>query len=269
MLIGMSLVEEYVSTILLSGRLKDESPVSTVLIAAPESGKTSVVLDRPCKSALPLTDVTGRGLMQLCQHHQEVTHFILNDLVAIMSHKQTVNNYTLSIINAMTEEGIQCVAFPGVVEQYKHGKRGIIACTTTDLFRDKRHWWWKIGLASRLLPFAFDHSTGLQIKIKQLIQDERRNNGRAHEEPKMIPVPEASVYVGIPEKLKPEVLKVSESLAKRLEDPKGYRRLHQCQALVKAHALRRSWKTAQVSPEDIEFLHRIDPFISYTETHYL
>lgn len=268
MLIGMALVEEYVATVLLSGRLKDESPVSTVLIAAPESGKTSVVLARPCKSALPLTDVTGRGLMLLCQQQKEVTHFILNDLVAIMSHKQTVNAYTLSIINAMTEEGIQAVAFPGVIEQYSHGKRGIIACTTTDLFRDKRHWWWKIGLASRLLPFGFDHSSQLQVRIKALIQDETRHNGK--QSPlKVIEVPDALIRVIIPTKFKAEILKISDTIARRLEDPKGYRRLHQFQSLAKAHSLRRSWKNPQVTEEDIEFLYRIDPYVSYTETHLL
>lgn len=269
MLIGMQVVEEYIATVLLSGRLKDEAPVSTVIIATPECGKTSVVLDKPCKAALPLTDATGRGLMALCQQNKDVTHFILNDLVAIMSHKQTVNQYTLSVINAMTEEGIQTVAFPGLIERYDAGKRGLIACTTTELFKDKRHWWWKIGLASRLLPFSFDHPVSLQVKIKALIQDEHRNGSGTEIKTKELLVPEAKIFVPIPERLKPEILKISESIAKRLEDPKGYRRLHQFQALVKSHALRRTWKSAQVANEDIEFLHRIDPFISYTETHSL
>lgn len=263
MLIGMQLVEEFITTVILSGHLQNEAPVSTVLIATPECGKTSIVLERPCKAVFPVTDATGRGLMEICKMRGEITHIVLNDLVAIMSHKQTVNQYTLSVINAMTEEGIQAVAFPGSIERYEHGKRGIIACTTVDLFVDKRHWWWKIGLASRLLPFGYDHPTPLQLKIKALIESDNRNGTPAKE----IIVPAAKIHVTIPEKHNPEIRKLSDYRSKLLGDPKGYRRLLQYRALAKAHALRRTWKNpVTVTVEDIEFLHRIDAYISYTET---
>lgn len=205
--------------------------------------------------------------MQLCQGNKDITHFILNDLVAVMSHKQTVNQYTLSIINAMTEEGIQCVAFPGSIERFEAGKRGIIACTTCDLFNDKRRWWWQTGLASRLIPFAFDHHTSLQIKIKNLIQDERRSN-KTHADDE-ISIPDAHIFVPIPDKFKNEIFNIAESLRKRLDDPKGYRRLKQIRSLAKAHALSRTWKKTQVTEADVAFLHRIDPFISFTEPHAL
>lgn len=267
MLIGMELVEEFVSTAILSGRLQHESPVSILLIAAPESGKTSIALEKPCKAVMAFTDVTGRGLMEICRLNGDVTHIIINDLVPVMSHRSSVNQYTISVINSMTEEGIQAVAYPKGIEKYDAGKRAIIACLTLDLANDGRAWWNRIGLASRLLPFSFDHPPALQIRIKKLIQDDKRNgHGSAKlEAQKELFVPDGKILVTVPDKLKPEILKLSDFKAKQLGDPKGYRRLKQFTALAKAHALRRSWKLKEVGQEDIEFLHRIDPYISYTE----
>lgn len=265
MLLGTELVEEFVATTILTGRVKDESPVSVVLIATPECGKTSIVMSRPCKAAMPLTDATGKGLMELCKMRAELSHFILNDLVAIMSHRQTVNQYTMAVINAMTEEGITAVAFPGTVDTFAAGKRAIIACTTSDLFVDSRRWWHKIGLSSRMLPFAYDHDKALQIKIKNLIQ-----NGKSGQslpaKPMELVVPNDKIDVRIN---KPEIAtirKMADFRASVLEDPKGYRRLKQFICLTKAHAIYRTTKNPVVNAQDINFLERVDRYISYTTT---
>jgi hypothetical protein len=260
MLLGTELVEEFVATVILTGRVASAAPVSAVLIASPECGKTSIVMSRPCKSTFFLSDTTGKGLMELCKMRAEMSHFIINDLVAIMSHRQTVNQYTQAIINAMTEEGIVAVAFPGMVETFPSGKRAIIACTTIDLFRDCRHWWHKIGLSTRMVPFAFDHDKELEIKIKSLIM-----NGNPPSSKKELLVPPQPVPVQMEEKYKTMVRKISDFRSGILEDSKGYRRLHQFLTLTKAHALYRSFKKPTVNQHDIEFLQRIDKYCSYKE----
>ena len=176
MLIGMNLIMEFVESVLMTGRLKHHAPVSVLLIAGPESGKTSVVNEKHCKAVAVFSDVTGKGLVEICKMQPEVSHIVLNDLVAIMSHKQTVNRYTLAMINAMTEEGIQALATPGGVSIIKDGKRGIIACLTDGLAQDGRAWWNKTGLTSRLLPFSFSHSANLTLKIKAIIDNPRNTS---------------------------------------------------------------------------------------------
>lgn len=267
-LIGIGIVLEFVKTLLFTGRVKDAQPVSGLLIALPECGKTTTVtrslIEGKCKSAIALTDVTGRGLMDLCKQHPEVTHFILNDLVTVMSHRESVNRYTLSVINAMTEEGIGAVAWPGKLEIHSHGRRAIIACSTPGMIKDKRAWWNRHGLASRMVPFYFDHSDPLTIRIKDAIDADEKQKGR-----KLtisLHIPEKPVAVTIPQSIGIQVRKISDNRAAKLGDPKGYRRLKQFRALVKAHALARGERSRAVVREaDIEWLREVDRFISYSE----
>ncbi len=263
MLIGMDFVREVIETVILTGRVKNHAPVSLLIIANPESGKTSVVLSKTCKSVIALTDVTSGGLRELCKNRPEVSHFILNDMVAISAHKSSVVGATISMLNAMTEEGIMATAYPGSVEVAVHGKRAIIASIPNGMVNDKRNWWNKTGFASRLLPFYFIHSRDLVFKIKAHIM---ATNAAPHEKASAeFKVPELPVNVTIPETLKKDIRILSdESIGK---GDIGYRRLKHFKALASAHAVWRGepWKSAQVRKQDIEFLERLIPFISLTK----
>lgn len=266
MLIGVELVSEFVESVIYTGRLQPpHAPLSALLIGSPEVGKTSIVNNRKSKATAFFSDVTGRGLVEACKLNPEVTHFVLNDLVAIMSHRQTVNKYTQAILNALMEEGIAGIATPGGIETITGGKRGIIACITVDLLTDGRNWWNKIGFASRLLPFSFSHSVDLTIKIKDLIGEEiNRKKQKAKKTPEL-KMPLSPIAVKLDNKYLARIRKLSDEKAKELGDPKGYRRLKQFQALVCGHALRRSPRKCAVNEEDMRFLNIIYPFVSYTK----
>lgn len=265
MLIGMSLIREVVETVILTGRLKEHAPVSLLLVASPESGKTSVVLEKDCEAVVAMSDVTGRGLQELCKMKPEVSHIVINDLIAVNSHRTSVNHYTMSMINAMTEEGIMATAFPGQIETYKHGKRGIIASIPTSMSKDGRAWWNKIGLSSRMLPLAFKHSEELKLKIKTVIVNGPTKGSKVPGHPEMFRVPAAALNVRLPIEHARHIQLHAELISEKFKE-EGYRRLKQFLALAAAHAVRRSWKNPCVTIEDVEFIGRLVPFVSYTKT---
>lgn len=260
-MIGTSLVREFLSSILLTGRVREESPVSTFIIAKPEHGKTSICLETPFACAVDLTDTTGKGLQEILKHKEALTHIILNDLTAMAAHGKTVRAYLIAMINAMTEEGIRSIAFPGQVDVYKDGKRGIVGCVTPGLISDQRVWFNKIGLSSRILPFHYTYSEQLIIKIKISI-----NNGTKTKEPADLSVPTEMLSVTVDEQMASEIFKISEEKYKELGDDTGIRRLKQFRRLAKAHAILRGgtpWKNVRVTMQDIDFLKRIYPYIDY------
>ena len=262
MLIGMELIREVVETTILTGRVKGSAPVSLLLIASPESGKTSVVLAKECAGIIALSDVTGRGLQELCKNHPEVSHIVINDLVAVAAHKATVSRYTMSMLNAMTEEGIRAVAFPGQLETFSSGKRGIIASIPTTMAKDGRAWWNKIGLSSRMLPLCFKHSTDLNIQIKAMITSGKM--GPSHSAPNQVfKIPSASIAVFLPTKQAKRIQEIAEDVGMRMQE-EGYRRLHQFRALAQGHALLRTWRKPSVTEADIEFLLKLRKYISYS-----
>jgi hypothetical protein len=264
MLIGVDLPIEFVESVIMTGRLQaPHAPVSALVIGAPEVGKTTIVNNKKSKAIAVFTDVTGRGLVEACKLNSEISHFILNDLVAIMSHRQSVNKYTQAILNALTEEGVQAMALPGGIETIANGKRGVIACITLDLIKDGRSWWNKIGFASRMLPFGFSHSGELIVRIKSVI-DEGKAPSKANKNGELR-VPHLPIPVVFPEKYVKFVHSIADKKAHELQDPTGYRRLKQFRALVCGHALRRSFKKPVVGDAEIDFLNRIFPYISYTK----
>jgi hypothetical protein len=265
MLMGFDILRELVQTVILTGRVKGHQPVSLLLIAPVERGKTSIVLERPCKSAVALSDVTGGGLREMCKAHPEISHFVLTDLIAVTSHKSSVAKGTISMLNAMTEEGLQGTAYPGTVEFYQAGKRAIIGCLTTTLLADQRQWWHRTGFASRMLPFGFDHPEALQIRIHDAIAE-----GKFEHSATSVPlnVPDGCIAVRFTPTTARIVRALAEHKGKELHEI-GYRRHKQYRTLVAAHALLRTWKRPITQIEDIHFLKTIDPYISYTQTRLL
>jgi hypothetical protein len=259
----MELVKELVETVILTGRIKNVRSVSLMLIAKPECGKTSVVMERPCSALEILTDITGRGIQLLCDQCPDATHFVINDMIAPSAKKQSVKTFTISMLSALTEEGIVAVAYPDGMRKFENGKRAVICSIPSTVAGDGRAWWNKSGFASRVVPFAFSHNVPMVIRVKGSIV-----NGSLkveHErEPTEFEIPADPVSVKITKKQADTVQQIATVVSNGLEEI-GYRRLKQFLGLAKAHALHRSLRNRAVSQKDIEFLYRIVPFISYTE----
>jgi hypothetical protein len=262
-MIGTKLVTEFLQVVLMTGRVKGESPVSVFIIAQPEHGKTSVCLESPFSCAVDVTDSTGRGLLEIIKYKPEITHIIFNDLTIISAHGRTVRSYLISIINAMTEEGIRSIAFPGMVEGVpQNGKRGIIACCTPSLVKDTRTWFNKIGMTTRILPFYYTYSEALVIKVMTSI----RNNTQ-EKLPGKLNIPSGLIPVEINSNtFAKEIEEIARAKSKELDDQTGFRRHKQFRKLAQAHALMSGeWKNASVGAEQIDFLKRIYPYISYKQ----
>ena len=264
MLTGVELIQEFCETIITTGRLKPPHfPVSALLISHAEGGKTSIATDKKAKSIVVVTDITGRGIVEICKLNPEISHIIINDMVTVMAHRQTVNRYTQAMLNALTEEGLGAMAMPGGIEVVNNGKRGIIACLTMELAKDGRAWWNKTGFASRFLPFAYSHSKELNLLIKEVIDHGTLKPKKKKEIQSELILPPIPVSVVYEKKFIEKIRKLADVKAKELQDPTGYRRLKQFHALVCAHALRRSRKKPTVREEEIDFILRIFPYVSY------
>jgi hypothetical protein len=263
MMIGNELIRELVETVIITGKLKDASPLSLLLIAAPESGKTRVVLEKRCKNVKAFADITGKGILNVMKSQKELTHIVINDMVAVLSHRQSVNKYTIAILNAMTEEGITSLASPAGIEDFDDGKRGVIASITTEMSMDSRFWWNKIGFASRMIPFCYKYPEPLLITIKDSIDNSMR---MVYRKPKNndqeFVIPKNSKTVAYSDEFIRRVRRVAEVRCQITKD-QGMRRLHQYHTLIRGHALLRNRTEPVVEDVDLQFLEEIDLYCSY------
>lgn len=260
-LIGVELIEEFVYTVMLTGRVHGSDPVSAALISEHESGKTSVVMHRPCESIIVMNKATAKGLEFSMQMNPKATHFLLTDMTFVTGMGQkSVKNF-IETLKPMIEEGITRIADPSGVKQFAKGKFGLIGCLTPQLARDQRNWWWHHGFASRIVPFYYIYSDAIVLKIKAAIDRDQPTAWKPGEELK---IPEVPVHVEITDEVTIEARKFSDALAVGMKE-RGIRLLKQIRTMTKAHAILRTskWKNPRTTMEDVDFLKRIEKFISW------
>jgi hypothetical protein len=269
-MIGTEFLRETVETVIMTGKVRDVAPVSLLIIAAPESGKTSIVLEKQCEAIKAYADVTGRGLHSILKYNTHLTHIVINDLVATLSHRQSVNRYTISQLNSITEEGITAIATPAGEENFECGKKGVIASLTLELAQDARRWWNKVGFSSRMLPFCYIYSDDLLLKIKASIDESRgkhkelvTKNGNGE-----FRIPKEPVGVTYKEEIAKHVRQVADVRSQVLEE-QGMRRLKQYHGLIQAHALLRTRTKPAVNDDDLEYIYKLDKFVSYDKPQIL
>jgi hypothetical protein len=262
-MIGTQLLRELIETIILTGRVEDIAPVSLLLIAAPESGKTSIVLEKDCKTVKAFSDVTGKGLQLILAMNRDITHLVINDMVAMMSHRSSVNRYTVAMLNAITEEGLFPTADPSGIHDFDCGRKGVIASLTMDLTQDGRNWWNKVGFTSRMLPFCYFYEQDLVLKIKESINANGGHAKKKKSEPDQFIVPKEPIPTIYPEELIARTAEIA-GIRSRIMKETGLRRLKQYHAIVRAHAvLRDPTPGVKVIQADIDFLRSADLYVSY------
>jgi hypothetical protein len=259
-LIGTNLISEFVETIIYTGFLKYDAPQSAMLIAAPESGKTSIATDKNARSVVVCSDMIGSGLVQELKNNPEIHHIVINDMIAVMAHKQVTNQRTIAVMMGLMAEGSGRALMPGDLS-YDLGKRraGFICCIPSQLVNDERRWWSSSGFASRAIPFNYHYSREILIKIKDnvIIPGLYSSNGA---KPLDLKTPLKKIPIKIPDLLASRIQRIADEIATTVREL-GLRKGIQMRALACAHALLCNRK--EVDQDDITFLERIKPFINF------
>jgi hypothetical protein len=255
-------IEKLVEYVILSGFIDSEGskhcPLSLILIAPPETAKTSILLSFKSYRTLELTDLSPKAIRDYLipkLDGKEIDNIVVPDLLKVLSHKPATVMATTTLLNGLMEEGMQDSLFLG--QEFHLKERvycGIITSITTNYYH-KMFWDWNdIGFTSRLLPVAYDYSADTIREIHESIQ-----NGEVFgtvKEFKKGDVDE-KYNIKIPSELGSMVSKEAQSLAVRLgnfsvskrigkkfedfhPDFKGFRLQKQMRQLLKAIALSRA-----------------------------
>src|SRR6266576_1896395 len=192
-MLGMSILQEVVRATILSTKVEAQGtmPVSVFIVAPFEQGKTRLAMENSPPETLVLTDLTGIGMLEQLQMNPSATTMVVNDLSVVVGHRQNVTKLTISILNALAEEGCYKIAMPKMMHLDLRGRKvNVIACCVPEVVSDKRNWWYKSGFMSRLLTVRFKHSISLQLAIHRSIQ-----NGEPDVRPNVLKVPAVPVKV--------------------------------------------------------------------------
>lgn len=256
--IGTSLVEELVQSVALSHLIKGHRRTSLLMLAAPESGKTTIVNAAECIHVCRVAVISGRSIMRHVKDHPETEFLLFNDLTAVRAMSAAAVNLLILILNQFTQDERGIVAFAGKETEEIKRPIGIIACLPFSTFTDHRARWKEMGFISRMIPFAYEYSDELVAQIKDSI-DNGAHGAEVKARRSMPKRPRKPVSVEMNPRLTRELRHLADARAKTLGQL-GIRLLQNYHTLARAHAL--LFRRTSVNRDDLVFVRQVDHFVS-------
>ena len=266
-MINLEEIERIIRLAVLSGRIKNEIPLSLMIISEQEAGKSSVIRKNSQlqRSVMYVTDATAYGIIRDTQNLElfekgHLTHLIIPDLCSCLSRKSATVRTFMNFMRAMIEEGVVDIStFATKIATHTKKKKtircGFITSITKDYFYDQHRAWNKIGFLSRVLPITYKYSVPTRLKILSYIQKQEYHSELVSN----YHVPRREINVSLPE----DFAKMVQPYAITLADAQkhyGFRLQRQFQVLLKAIALER--RSLVVEEQDWEIFQELCKYIN-------
>jgi hypothetical protein len=211
-MIGVEFLKKIIECALISPYIKGEKPISLLIVAKPESGKSSVMKQyRENKGIVYLTDCTAYGITRDILPKivsGETKTIMIPDLLTPMSKQTKTRNSFVAFLNNLIEEGVAKMTTYANVWN-KDVNANVITAITDEALRDARHCWAKMGFLSRFIIFSYSYSIQKVVEIFK-----RYSTGGVEQLSFDIKLPEKQVDVTLPpeiaDKLDPIAMKIGE-----------------------------------------------------------
>lgn len=260
-MIGTQLAEHLAQSVALSHLIKGHRRCSLMMLAAPESGKTTITSAATAKHVERVAVISGRSVLKAVNDKEEVEFLLFNDLSAIRAMSAPAVNLLVAILNQLTQDERGIVAFAGKeVEEIKRPV-GIIGCIPFQTFTDHRARWRELGFISRMIPFAYKYDDELVAEIKDSI-DAGSHGSKVRASHKMPKGAARQVVVTMSDAYTKELRRMADAKAHTLGQL-GIRLLQNYHVLIRAHALLHGRRA--VTKDDVAFIRAVNAYVSVTE----
>lgn len=168
-LLHINQLKTMIECAIISPFVKNEKPISLMIIAKAESGKTSTIkmYATKNKSVEYMTDCTAYGIQSkiLPRIEQgEIRTLMIADFLTPICKAHKTKMAFIGFLNNLIEEGI------ARIETYnfqwdRPAKANVITAVTDEAIKDGRHEWAKLGFLSRFIIFSYSYSLSAVIEI--------------------------------------------------------------------------------------------------------
>lgn len=265
-MIGVQLVQDLCDCVVLSHRVDKFDPISVLLVAGPETGKSTISSNTAKVPIMAM--VTGVGLRKWIKENPETHTIVLND----MSFLNGLGSRTVILLNSLLNQYMtdsskaMTTAMPKETETTTPGRCiNLIGCIPSQIFRKYRKSWKEDGFQSRLLLFNYDYPEKLTIEIKNGVDAGKMHNMRERAQTE-VAVPDKAITVQCSDKIQSMVRELSDRRAELILKEKGIRLLSHYNSLIRSRTLlriqSRKHLPAVVSMDDLDFLVQIDQHVN-------
>lgn len=257
-MIGTAVIEHAVRLAIYTPAVRGETPVSMLLLAPPEHGKSEILKKFAFVPSVRI--VSEFNTFTFSEIANEFTAgriktLILPDFLRVVKRKYSTAANAISILNAITAEGWigrlplgQMIDRPIILN--------VITALTEGELRDKRHKWAQLGFLSRFVPLSYSYSRTTKDRIRNYIKDRIYVKDNVFN----FEIPKSPVDIILP----PEEGEALKSISIHLSEQNnltGFRLQRQLQTLAMANALV-SGRTV-VNEEDVKIIQKIAELINF------
>lgn len=157
--------------VLYTGHLKREKPVSLLIIAKTESGKTACIdmFSRESEGVVYMNDATPYGIVKELYRIQgagrEVNHIVIPDLLNPLSKTRASVQGFIHFFNSAMEEGVTKIETASIQYNIPTIQCGLVTAITKEAFNRRRRYWSDVGFLRRMLPFTYRYPIDMAIEI--------------------------------------------------------------------------------------------------------
>lgn len=167
-LVNVEPLRKAVECALISSYIRNEKPLSLLIVAKAESGKTSIMKQyRQNEGVAYVTDCTAYGLTRDILPKMVsggIRTLVIPDLITPLSKSHKTRQGFIAFLNNLIEEGIVKITSYATIWD-KEVKANLITAVTDEALQDGRHDWAKMGFLSRLIVFSYSYSISTIVKI--------------------------------------------------------------------------------------------------------
>lgn len=289
-MINVEPILDIIETTLWTGALKNEKPLSIILVATVGAGKTEMLRksykppqieeswkdkkDRkgnPMKERVQTVKQVGTVLYTTDStpytlYHKygdilksgQVKHIVIPDFLSILTKNKEAMPDTIRFYNSLIEEGICRIEsrYSDFITEVPV-RIGLITAVSLQDYeaRSKSQRWGALGFLSRVLPVSFSYTNNTKEKIMKSTFLREYHNEVNFE----LNMPESPIYVDLPKEFEQPLTELAEDI-KDPSDEVGARRLKQIMTFVMAYALKQGRDV--VKEEDIEKIEEYSEFFN-------
>jgi hypothetical protein len=267
-LLDVEPLSDIIKLSLQTGYIKKAAvPVNLLLIAKPESAKTSVMTMFKIKGTYTTNNITQAVIVSKILpmiENQGLKHLVIPDILNAIEKDSTTKKGFLNLVKSLIEEGVTSLDTYNLRTNRVYDppiRCGLITAITAEsyygYYDDKtqqfiggiRHYWRTLGLLSRFIPFSYEYELSKINRIFKFIEREEHQEKAPKQtvKRKMVDV-----------KGSPELFSQLEILSLRIgKEISGYglRVQRSLQTLAKANAVLND--RTEVAQEDIEKILRL------------
>jgi hypothetical protein len=211
--VHMENLKKMIEVSLISPYIMGEKPISLLIGAKPESGKTTALKGyRKNRGVVYMTDCTAYGIQRDLLPKLvsgEIKTLMIADLLTPLSKSAKTRESFIAFLNNMIEEGIAKITTYAMVWD-KEVNANIITAITDQAIADGRHEWAKLGFLSRFVVFSYKYSLTAVTDIMRQYTIHGLNNDNE----KPMKLPKKCINIELPEaiaeKLNPIAMKIGE-----------------------------------------------------------